>query len=544
MYKSSKLTVLIVTLVLLQCLIEIDCRRTTSSSRRGSSRGKNYGSYGNSQTSQTSASGGWFSSWFGGSSTKAVSSSAAVKPSSTGTSTGTKTATNYGWSNPSNTQVKPAQTNPAYGWSIPGQAAKPGQVATNNKNPSYGWTAPNNKKPDVGNTNNPFQNKANTNPSANIGPRGYPVQPGMQTSGHQGYNTGGYNTGYRPNTYNSGFQQSHNYNPGHTSGFGGHNSYQPNSFSSHHGFTPNYYPSHNSFGYPGQGVFGGSNVKYGGMGLFGGSSGHYGYPGSGSWGQPSYGTGMLGRSSGRGNLLTGLALGAAGGYLTSSLVHRISNPWGYGGYGYGQGYGYERGHYGRYDPYRPTAAPPASAPNPADSWVSCIAFDPTTNQTLINPNCTCSVTTSLDPMTNQPVSVHNCTTANGLVLPPMGPNTPVVPLPNNYGMPAQNVPYDPQQPFSGINTPGVVPQYSGSYLETQRYGAPLETGVPTFQNSNIDAGGTATPSISSNTTATENTTQADSPESMKQTAEYHDNRRKVAEFYSKLEKMVDMGKFN
>lgn len=542
MYKSSKLTILIVTLVLLQCLSEIECRRTTSSSRRGSSRGKNYGSYGNSQTSQTSSSGGWFSSWFGGSSTKTVS---AAKPASTGTSTGTKT-TNYGWSNPSN--AKPAQTNPSYGWSVPGQSAMPG--ATNNKQPSYGWTVPNSKNTGAGSglathsqpkvTNNQFQNKASA-PSANIGPRGYPVQPGMQTSGHHGYNTGGYNTGYRPNT---GFQQSHNYNPGHTSGFGGYNSYQPNSFSSHHGFTSNNYPSHNSFGYPGQGIFGGSsNVKYGGMGLFGGGSGHYGYPGSGSWGYPSYGSGMMGRSSGKGSLLTGLALGAAGGYLTSSLIHRVSNPWGYSGYGYGQGYGYDRGYYGRYDPYRPTAAPPTTAPNPADNWVNCIAFDPTTNQTLINPNCTCSVTTSLDPMTNQPISVHNCTTANGIVLPPMGPNTPVVPLPDNYGMPAQNIPYGIQQPVSGINTPGVVPAYSGSYLETQRYGAPLETGVPIYPNSNIDVNGTAVPSINSNGTATENTTLADSPESMKQTAEYHDNRRKVAEFYSKLEKMVNMGKF-
>ncbi|KAL0271964.1 UNVERIFIED_CONTAM: hypothetical protein PYX00_005112 [Menopon gallinae] len=568
MNTGSRLLVLIVTLLLCQCLTEVQCRRTVSTSRRGSSRRNNYDN--GSQTSRSGQRGGFFS-FFGSKGSTSGSSSR----SSSGTST--KQSSKNG---------NPAWANPNYKPSAP-------------KEPSYGW-AQGNRKPDTS------QFQKSSQPGSNIGPGGYPVQSGLpqtrvpqqthgyvpapQTHGYvpspqtHGYNpaqkTHGYNPAPQPHGYNPAPQthgynpapqthgynqapQTHGYNPGQPSyghapsgyntgyhpppppsygqpsypggnmgGYHPSNNFGHQGFASSHGISPSYYPSQSSYGYPGQGLFGGSHgPKFGGLGLFGGGTGNFGY-GSNSWGVPTYGSKS---SSGKGKLLTGLALGAAGGYLTSSLVNRISNPWGWGGYGYGSRFGYDRPIVIKEirETVRPEAPTPEREPEPDPTahFINCVLIDPTTNITLINPNCSCTVTTVIDPMTNQPISTHNCTTANGQVpatQPAVMPMMPMVPE---------------QQPPNAVNNPNASPAYVGLYQDNMRYGAgPEYGGPPAGQPAETSPAPTVTAKEEdSSTPKTEVSTSEAAPALLNDSPVPASS--KVKQFYSQLEQIVNMGKF-
>lgn len=192
----------------------------------------------------------------------------------------------------------------------------------------------------------------------------------------------------------------------------------PQSYPSYHGFTPNYYPSRNHFGYPGQGLFGGSDdTKYKGMGLFGNPN-SYAYPGSGSWDYPSYGTGGF-KSNKNNDKLQGYAIGAYGSYKTGKLVNRILNPWNYYEYGHGHDERGMRGYYGRaengsnhYDS-KDRESTTTTPPEPENNWINCMAVDTVRNSIIIIPNCRCTTKTTIDPSNNRPNSIVTCTTFGG-----------------------------------------------------------------------------------------------------------------------------------
>lgn len=358
-----------------------------------------------SATKPASSSGGWTkpqaSSGWGVSGTKPQASSgwstsgtknqgtsgwatSGTKPQATsgwGT-TGTKPQTSNGWG----VAQKPATS---YGWNVPGSKpaiSAPGPKPALNTAPkpqtTYGWQKPQS----TGNTNTGVASSTHLKSSpASGGTSNIPASTG--------------------NVYNGPKKQIIN------------NHYHYNTPAahtpSHYGVPSSYNPPQNNFGYSG-GHYGGHTPSYGGMGLFSGGNG-YGYPSSGWGGQSSYGMKRSGLGLGSG-ILIGAVGGAAAGYLTSSLVnsltHRVTNPWGYTGHGYGYGYTDRYHPYSDYDRRAPPPTPAPVAPivdDPTKDWIQCVAFDPATKATLVNPNCTCEVTVTMDSVTGQNISHHDCT---------------------------------------------------------------------------------------------------------------------------------------
>ena len=523
-------------------LPEAECKRvyTSSGSRnRGSSSSSSYGSSSSSRSKSKPSSGGFFS-FFGGSKSSPNTRSKTVP---TTAQRNWQTATNHAQSHSSNQKTGSSNS----GWANPYYKPSAPAVPSAPKTTNYGW------KP----ASQPSSNVGSAHPSSNVGgSKPYPSQTantGVQQSSYNGFkpapslpNTHAtnlqtpqtnyaaskpvssvpvQNTGYQPSSYNTHSAPS-------SGGFGGyhppsnvHNNYYHPSQGSHNvphqapsyqqsGYHSSSYPQQsysghhppqNNFGYsPAGGGYSGS-PSYQGNKFYSGNSGQYGYPGGGNWGVPTYGTKKS--SSGTGKLLTGLAVGAAGGYLTNSLINSISNPWRYSGHGYGSGFGYgsslgyggvglgsglgvgygtqyllskdrdesafERGYVRGFkdrqeEKNKETQNSPAPSPTPEDDptskWIHCVAYDPQTQQTLINPNCSCTVTTSVDDRTGQPISAHHCTTLNGLVMRPIPivNNQPV--LPPSPDMSANS------QPSTGVNSPGVVPSYVDSYQGGGQYG--------------------------------------------------------------------------
>lgn len=306
----------------------------------------------------------------------------------------------YGWKKPDTNQGSPTNPQPSYGWKKPDTPHQPNNVPRKDTQTNVGHSSP----PRPGSVGSATGYKHSDAPSANIGPNGYPVQPGHK------YNTGynhGYQQGYQ-NGYRTGYHQS------------------PAAQPSNYGFSQTYYPQQNHFGYPGQGIYAGTGgPTYGGMHVFG-SNGHYGYPTNSMWGYPSYGSGSSGST------IKGVLIGALAGYYVNSLIHRATTPnyWGYSGSGYGSQYSHVtidkrtfiNNHYNNQTTSEKGDGKDSSIPN---HWIQCVAFDPTTQSTLINPNCSCTVSVTTDPATNVSSSVHNCSTTYGF-------QTEKTPTPGRY----------------------------------------------------------------------------------------------------------------
>lgn len=325
--------------------------------------------------------------------------------------TGTKPQTSSGWG----VAQKPATP---YGLSPPNTPPKP--------QTSYGWTKPQ----ATSGSSTGFGNAGVASSTHLKSPSNGFSNSGVASSTHLKSPSGGNIPASTGNVYNGPKKQIIN------------NHYHYNTPAahtpSHYGVSSSYNPPQNNFGYSG-GHYGGHTPSYGGMGLFSGGSG-YGYPSSG-WGQSSYGSQRSGLGLGSG-ILIGAVGGVAAGYLTSSLVnsltHRASNPWGYSGHGYGSGYT------DRYSPYndndRSRPPPPAATAepivdDPTKNWIQCVAFDPATRATLVNPNCTCEVTVTMDSVTGQNISHHDCTPREKTPQP-----IPVYVVPSPNGDPAPGGP--------------------------------------------------------------------------------------------------------
>lgn len=309
-------------------------------------------------------------------------------------------------------------------------------------------------------------------PSQNIGPGGYPVQKSqLSPPPYSPTNTHGTvgQTRVGPPAYHSPHGAPPSYYPGPQGNY--HYAAPPAYSASHYGMSSSYNPPRNNFGYSG-GYLGNSRPSYGGMGVHG-NYGNYGYSGSGNWG--GYGSYGAHRSSSTGSFL----MGAASGYMASSLIHSITNPWRYSGYGYGHGYT---------DRYRYDRQPDtqAAAPDPTNNWINCVAYDPATNNTLINPNCTCTVSTTTDPATGQNISHHDCT--------PFAQQPPSLTPPDS---------------IYGVNNP--PPSFNGTlYGSSTSYGGGYPVGPPQVQSDALTGDGV---------------------------------QQKRMEFYSNLERLVNMGRF-